>query len=297
MDATSGSGKAEASDSGEKPPEDLPNIESPSLAPGQSEPAKNIAAEAVDDHKVSTAIAIYKGGRADAPPDLDPAPSLFNRLRSRAHVPPLAAAVVLTLGVGVLAGSLGMIGVGQLFDAPKDTRSRETAFKDTIAQLSADIDALKAQQAAAVKTASSQLTRLTERLDKAERTQAETGVKVAKSVDTVNQLERRAATAPATVPAVAAPVAPSARIGNQADVTGSIPTPRPSPAKDASRLPVIQGWVLQRVVDGIAIIYSREGMIEVGVGAGLPGGGRVEDIRRQDGRWIVVTSRGLVTMR
>ncbi len=38
-------------------------------------------------------------------------------------------------------------------------------------------------------------------------------------------------------------------------------------------------------------------MIEVGVGDALPGGGRVEDIRRHDGRWIVVTSRGLVTMR
>jgi hypothetical protein len=305
MDATSGSGKAEASDPSEKPPEDLPNVESPSLAPGQSEASKhasnNTEPGVVSGHKVSTAIAIYKSARADAPPDLDPVPSLFNRLRSRAHVPPLAAAVVLTLGVGVLAGSLGMIGVGQLFDAPKDTQSRETALKDTVAQLSADIGALKVQQAAAVKTASSQLTRLSERLDKAERTQAETGVKVAKSADTVNQLERRAAIAPATVPAASAPVAPSARIGNQADVTGSIPgsipMPRAAPIKDASRLPVIQGWVLQRVVDGTAIIYSREGMIEVGVGAALPGGGRVEDIRRQDGRWIVVTSRGLVTMR
>jgi hypothetical protein len=303
MDATSGSGKANASDSDEKSPADLPNVESPSLAPGQSEPANSQAAQpgAVNGHKVSTAVAIYKDGRADTPPDLDPPPSLFNRLRSRAHVPPLAAAVVLTLGVGVLAGSLGMIGIGQLFDAPKNTQTRETAFKDTIAQLSADIDALKTQQAAAVKAASSQMTRLTERLDKAERAQTDPSARIAKSADTVNQLERRAANAPATMPAVSAPVAPSARVGNQADVTGSIsgsiPMPRAAPMKDASRLPVIQGWVLQRVVDGIAIIYSREGIIEVGVGAGLPGGGRVEDIRRQDGRWIVVTSRGLVTMR
>jgi hypothetical protein len=299
MDATSGSGKANASDSDEKSPADLPNVESPSLAPGQSEPANSQAAQpgAVSGHKVSTAVAIYKSGRADTPPDLDPSPSLFNRLRSRAHVPPLAAAVVLTLGVGVLAGSLGMIGIGQLFDTPKDTQTRETAFKDTIAQLSADIDALKVQQAAAVKAASSQMTRLTERLDKAERAQIDSSARIAKSADVANQLERRVA----TVPAVSAPVAPSARVGNQADITGSIPgtipMPRAAPMKDPSRLPVVQGWVLQRVVDGIAIIYSREGMIEVGVGAALPGGGRVEDIRRQDGRWIVVTSRGLVTMR
>jgi hypothetical protein len=68
-------------------------------------------------------------------------------------------------------------------------------------------------------------------------------------------------------------------------------------AKDLSRVPVIQGWVLQKVVDGTAIIHSREGLIEVGIGARLPGGGRVEDIRRHEGRWIVVTSRGLVVMR
>ena len=168
--------------------------------------------------------------------------------------------------------------------------------------MSVDIDALKAAQAAAAKASTTELTRLTQRLDKAERAQTDPSAKVAKLAETVNQLERRVVTAssgsaPATVPAVSAPVAPSARVGNQADVTGSIPIPRAAPIKDASRLPVIQGWSLQRVVDGTAIIFSREGMIEVGVGDALPGGGRVEDIRRQDGRWIVVTSRGLVVMR
>jgi hypothetical protein len=291
MDATSSSGKAEASQSDDKLPPDLPNVESPALAPGQSESAKKNTAEpgAVDGHKVSTAIAIYKGSQTNAAPDLDPAPSLLNRLWSKTQIPPLAAAIVLMLGVGALAGSLGIIGMGQLFDTPKDTQAREAALKDTIAQLSTDIDALKAAQAAAAKTASSQLTRLTERLDKAERTQAEPAAKVAKLAETVNQLERRVTTAssaatPATVAA-----------GNP-DITGSIPVPRAAP-KDAPRLPIIQGWVLQRVIDGTAIISSREGMIEVGIGAALPGGGRVEDILRRDGRWIVVTSRGLVTMR
>ena len=305
MDAASGTGKAEASDSSEKPVE-LPNVESPSVVPGQSEPAKNAASEpgAVDGHRVSTAVAIYKGGRADAAPDLDPSTSFFHRLRSTAQIPPLAAAVVLTLGVGVLAGSLGIVGMGQMFDAPKDTQAREAALKDTIAQLSADIDALKTAQAAAIKAASSQMTRLTERLDKTERAQGEPAAKVAKLTETVNQLERRVTTSssasaavPATVAAVTAPAATSMHPGNQADVTGSIPMPRAAPVKDMSRLPVVRGWVLQRVVDGTAIIYSREGMIEVGVGSALPGGGRVEDIRRLDGRWVVVTSRGLVLMR
>jgi len=76
MDATSGSGKAEASESGEKSPADLPNVESPSVTPGQSESTNSRVAEpgAVNGHKVSTAVAIYKGERTDAPSDLDPSP-------------------------------------------------------------------------------------------------------------------------------------------------------------------------------------------------------------------------------
>jgi len=293
MDSTSDAGKANAAADTTPPaelPQELPQVESPSVAPEQSETA---GPRPVEGHRVSTAIAIYKGIRADASPD--PAPSLFERLKARAQLPPLAAAVVLTLGMGVLAGSIGMVGVSQLFEPPHDAATREAALKDTLAQLSAEIDALKAAQATAVKTASNQMTRLSERLDKAERAQSEPSAKVAKLSDTVSQLERRVIAASSGATAAAVSGAPIS--ADQVNVTGAVPTPRAAPAKDIARLPVVQGWVLQRVIDGTAIIYSREGMIEVGIGAGLPGGGRVEDIRRHEGRWIVVTSRGLVTTR
>jgi hypothetical protein len=42
---------------------------------------------------------------------------------------------------------------------------------------------------------------------------------------------------------------------------------------------------------------ERMGVFEVVPGANLPGLGRVETIRRQDGRWVVVTSRGLIVAR
>jgi hypothetical protein len=57
---------------------------------------------------------------------------------------------------------------------------------------------------------------------------------------------------------------------------------------------VVPGWVVRSVYDGTALIQGRIGMIEVEVGDPLPGGGRVEAIRRQDGRWVVVTSKGLI---
>jgi hypothetical protein len=312
MDANNESGKAEAAAAAANGSVSagLPAVESPNLAPGQSEPAKIDAGAAspkpdVIDHKVTTAVALFKGEHGDTPSDATREAWSVRSLLSGLQIPPLAAALVLTLGIGALAGGLGTLGVRQIL-APDDLQTTEAgAFKDTIARLAADVAALKSSQDSAAKTAGAQLTRMSERIDRAERAQAEPATRLAKITEAVDRLERRVAMAglpPATVAAAPAPTASATSIhpGNPADVTGTIsnaPQATPSSNKDLSRLPVIQGWVLQRVVDGTAIIHSRDGMIEVGVGNALPGGGRVEAIRRQDGHWIVVTSRGLVLAR
>jgi hypothetical protein len=45
---------------------------------------------------------------------------------------------------------------------------------------------------------------------------------------------------------------------------------------------------------GTALIEGRLGMIEVDAGDVVPGLGRIDAIRKQDGRWVVVTARGLI---
>jgi hypothetical protein len=58
----------------------------------------------------------------------------------------------------------------------------------------------------------------------------------------------------------------------------------------------LQDWIVQAVRGDRALIESRNGGIfDVGVGSVLPGIGRVEGVKRQDGQWIVVTARGLIT--
>jgi len=53
---------------------------------------------------------------------------------------------------------------------------------------------------------------------------------------------------------------------------------------------------VQDVRGGRALVESRYGAVfEVGPGSVLPGLGRVEIIKRQDGQWIVVTARGLIS--
>ena len=57
----------------------------------------------------------------------------------------------------------------------------------------------------------------------------------------------------------------------------------------------MNGWVLREVFRGGAMVENeRMGMFEVVPGANLPGLGKVETIRRQDGRWVVVTPKGFI---
>jgi hypothetical protein len=59
----------------------------------------------------------------------------------------------------------------------------------------------------------------------------------------------------------------------------------------------VEGWVLRDVANGGALIESRQGIFEVYAGNPVPGLGRVDAIRRQDGHWVVVTTRGLILAR
>ena len=80
-------------------------------------------------------------------------------------------------------------------------------------------------------------------------------------------------------------------------MTGSISPPVAAPKVEVARLPTVDGWLLHDVADGGALIEGRQGMFEVYAGDPVPGLGRVEAIRRQDGRWVVVTTRGLIVAR
>jgi hypothetical protein len=86
------------------------------------------------------------------------------------------------------------------------------------------------------------------------------------------------------------------------EVTGSVTPPAEAasavaPKTEVSRLPTIEGWVLRDVARGGALIDGRRGVYEVYAGDFVPGLGRVDAIRRQDGRWVVVTTKGLIVAR
>jgi hypothetical protein len=82
------------------------------------------------------------------------------------------------------------------------------------------------------------------------------------------------------------------------ETTGSIAASPPLPPPQAAMPlpPVIEGWIVQDVENGRALVASRYGgVFDVGAGSVLPGIGRVDAVKRQDGQWIVITARGTIT--
>jgi hypothetical protein len=79
------------------------------------------------------------------------------------------------------------------------------------------------------------------------------------------------------------------------DVTASVP---PAPPQAATqRTSAVAGWSVRDAYGNTAIIQSaRQGTKEVSPGDNIPGLGRIHSIKQQqDGRWVIVTSRGIIS--
>jgi hypothetical protein len=199
----------------------------------------------------------------------------------------LAAVVALAAVAGALGGALATAGLAHLV-GDDATSAGNRALEASVARIDADILTLKASVEQTSKLGTIQFNKTSDRLDKVEKAQAEPAAKLAKLSDAVDRLRTAPPVAPAAV--AAAPVVAK-------EVTGSISPPASAPKAEVARLPTVEGWVLRDVADGAALIEGRRGMFEVYAGDPIPGLGRVEAIRRQDGRWVVVTSKGLIVAR
>ena len=195
----------------------------------------------------------------------------------------LAASVAIAASFGAVAGSLGVAKLGLAFNATpvavapakEHVADEVKALKDSVAQLRATTKSLSDNLAAlktTVASSSAQSNKIAETLDRLEKGQAE---------------QRKVSTTQA-----AAPETTGSITQKQAAVPMVLGDP-PTTLKP----PIVHGWVLRRVYDGAALIEGRDGIIEVEPGIVAPGLGRIESIKRQDGRWVVVTSRGLVVGR
>ena len=190
----------------------------------------------------------------------------------------MTAVVVLAACVGAISGALATAGIVQF--AVKQSpppMADNSALEASVARIDADLVALKANLENAAKTNLGQSDRTNDRIDRLEKAQAEPTAKLAKLSEALDKL--RAAQAAMPAPPAAA----------QAAVLAAT-----APKIESGRLPTVEGWRLRDVANGGALIEGRGGIYEVYAGDPVPGLGRIDAIRRQDGRWVVITSKGLI---
>lgn len=86
------------------------------------------------------------------------------------------------------------------------------------------------------------------------------------------------------------PAAPSA------EITGTVQQPQqpPPPRQASARREVIAGWHVRRAYEGVAILEGQPGVIEAVLGQDVPNLGRIEEIKYENGRWQVLTSKGVI---
>jgi hypothetical protein len=267
------------------PKADAPKAEAPELDAAKADapraPGKLMIMSAADhagDHENTDPQ--VESGQADGTP-------------GKRRLSAMAAVVVLAAVAGALGGALATAGLGHFAGADK-AASNNLVLEASVARIDADLLALKASVEHTSKLGISQFNKTSDRLDKVEKAQAEPAARLAKLSDAVDKL-RAAPAAVATAPVAAKEVTGS--ISPPATAVVAAPVPLPAPRPELARLPTVEGWVLRDVANGVALIEGRQGIFEVYAGDPVPGLGRVDAIRKQDGRWVVVTSKGLVIAR
>jgi hypothetical protein len=237
---------------------ELPKVDSPPLSPAGGEPS--VAPEPKVEPKIEPAVSPLDGGEAKPLP----AAARFKLRPRHKRYAVLAAAVTLAACIGAIAGALTTAPA----KPPVDTAALQSALRErqaltqSIDKLNKDIAALKLDIETGSKSARSQIAKISERLNTPPEPQT---------------------TGSITSPAVAALPTPQPR-----------PDMRPELRPEPPRPVVLQDWRIFDVRNGRVAVEGHGEVFEIGIGAPLPGLGPVQQIKRDGGRWVVTTPKGII---
>jgi hypothetical protein len=189
----------------------------------------------------------------------------------------LAATIALAAGVGSFVGSFTGAGVGRLVPeaAPSATTADAGSILRAVKTELAELSAMKSNLDGSIRNANTQFVAIAERLDRVERAATNPAAQLAHIADAVDRLNK---------------------INTAPETTGSIAPMSTPPLEPKIVDRIVEDWVVQDVRGDRALVEGRNGsLFEVGAGSILPGVGRVEAVKRQDGQWVVVTARGVIT--
>jgi hypothetical protein len=251
---------------------ELPSIESPSISPAETvgehvvaaTPDEPVSATAAESEVSVPVASVEENTPAVAPEIATVRPRFILRPRHKRYAL-LAASVAIAAALGAVVGAATTGGLSK--PATVDIAVEENkATQQSVARLAKEITSLKASFDAANKSAHSQIAKISERLNRE-------GADITGSI------------------------APAQSIQPAPQVSAPVPTPRPAPAAESllpSRLPIVADWSIRDARDGYIYVQGHGDVYQVVPGAPLPGLGPVEQIKRQDGRWLVVTRKGII---
>jgi hypothetical protein len=178
----------------------------------------------------------------------------------------LAASVAFAAGFGSFVGSVSGSGLARFIYPPPQAPAPASGVENTVAAMReiklelAQVAALKASVDNTARNTINQYAKIADRLDRIDQRSA--------AAETTGSL-------PTQTAALATPAAPA------------------DPPKLSDR--ILQDWIVHDVQNGHALVESRYGgLFAVSAGSVLPGIGRVDVIKRQDGHWVVLTARGTI---
>ena len=202
----------------------------------------------------------------------------------------LAASVSIAAAVGSFAATLTAVGIEHVNSASvastlapepstgtADANSVAKALKAQLAQL----NIMKSSLDSATHYANAQFNSISDRLEKVEHGQTDPA-QLSHIADSVDRLTKSRTAEPETTGSITPPVQ-----------TATAAAPAPAEPKITDR--ILEDWVLEDVHGDRALVASRYGgEFLVTPGSVLPGAGHVDAVKRQDGKWVVVTARGLI---
>jgi hypothetical protein len=257
------------SDKTELPKSALPLVESPSISPAIETP-EVLADVAVPPIELKAEPKIQP--KIESTPEPAAAAPLFVLRPRHKRYALLAATVTFAAALGAIVGALAS-GGSQTPPKPDTAAIAESkAMQQSLAKLGKEVTTLKANLEAANRTAHSQMAKISEKLEHA-------------SAEITGSISAPQTAAPLQAPLPATAAAP-------------LPTPRPTIAsvepQPSGRTPVVANWTIHAQRGGYVYVENHGEIYQVVLGAPLPGLGPVESVKRQDGRWVVTTPRGLI---
>jgi len=195
----------------------------------------------------------------------------------------VAAVLVVCACTGVIAYLTTQPGQNNVAANTEIRNLRETVaqLRKQVAGVSENLDGLRTAVDQSSKATNDRFGRFGENLDRIERVSSSSTVKLDKLA-----LAQAQAPVPAAVAAQPSQAAPMMASLASPEITGSVPPSAPRK--------VVKGWSVRQAYEGIAILQSPNGVIEAVLGQQVPGLGRIEEIRNENGRLVVESSGGVI---